>query len=151
MMDHNPYSPPQTEVREAPAEDAGPRPRQVTLAVRVFWAEFAVSGVQYIVQILTQDRGPYFGATLVVVGVLFAAEALIIYSLGMRRNWARYVALVSSLLGLLEFGQSISQGRLTSAPGEMAMEAVELMLDAVALFLLFTSPGKEWFKKRKAS
>jgi hypothetical protein len=58
MMDHNPYSPPQTEVREAPSVDAAPRP----------------------------------GA-----------------------------------------------------------EAVELTLDGIALFLLFTSPAKEWFKKRVAS
>jgi hypothetical protein len=27
---------------------------------------------------------------------------------------------------------------------------VVLVLDAVALFLLFTSPGKDWFKKPKA-
>jgi len=44
----------------------------------------------------------------------------------------------------------MNRGRLTIAAGEMGFSVLELMLDAVALVLLFTSPGKEWFKKRKA-
>jgi hypothetical protein len=150
MMDHNPYSPPQTEVREAPPVDAGPRPMQVTLAVRLFWVEFAVSVVEFAVYFSSKDSNPYVVPSLVFVGVLFAAEAVVIHSLWARRNWARYVALLSSVLGLLELAESISHGRLTTAPGEMGAEAVELTLDGIALFLLFTSPAKEWFKKRAA-
>jgi len=151
MMDHNPYSPPQTEVREAPPVDVGPRPKQVTLAVRLFWVEFALSVLQFAVQMPSKKSNPYFVATLITIVILLAAEALVIQSLWARRNWARYVALLSSVLGLLEFAESISQGRLTVAPGEMGAEAVELTLDGVALFLLFTSPAKEWFKKRVTS
>ena len=51
------------------------------------------------------------------------------------------MALVSSVLGLLEFAVEISRGRLTVTPGEMGAEAVELTLDGIALFLLFTSPA----------
>jgi uncharacterized membrane protein (DUF2068 family) len=154
MMDHNPYSPPQTEVREAPADDTGARPRQVTLAVRLFWAELAVGVVQYATTLKstgTEDAGPAIVAfTLVFIGALFIAEAIVIYKLWMRRNWARYVALVSTVLSLLGVVQSMNRGRLTIAAGEMGFSVLELMLDAVALVLLFTSPGKEWFKKRKA-
>jgi uncharacterized membrane protein (DUF2068 family) len=150
MMDHNPYSPPQTEVLEAPSEDAGPRPRQVTLAVYLFWGDSVLSAAEDAVQMLSKDGDPYWVASLIFVGALLTAEVIVIYSLWKRRNWARYVALLSSVLGLLEFAESISSGRLTSTPGEMAMEAVSLVLDAIALFLLFVSPGKEWFKQRKA-
>jgi hypothetical protein len=150
MMDHNPYSPPQTEVREAPSVDAGPRPKQVTLAVRLFWVELAVGAVQYAVRLSSTAGDPYFVATVVTVGVLFAAEVLVIHSLWIRRNWARYVALASTVLGLLGYAEAISRGQLTVVPGDMAGEAVELSLDGIALFLLFTSPAKEWFKKRVA-
>ena len=152
-MDHNPYSPPQTEVLEAPSDDNSPRPRQVKLAVRLFWVEFAVALMQFVTALPSTTKGRDPAAVTIYVAVLgmeFAAEAIVIYKLWVRRNWARYVALISSVLGLLEFAQAIGRGRLTSGSGELGMEAVELMLDAVALFLLFTSPGKEWFKKPQA-
>jgi uncharacterized membrane protein (DUF2068 family) len=152
MMDHNPYSPPQTEVREAPPDDIEQRPRQVKLAVRLFWVELVVGVVQFATTLPSSNRGAepiVIALTVAFLGVLFVAEAIVIYKLWVRRNWARYVALVATLLGLLEFVQSISRGHLTTAPGELGFSAVELVLDAVALFLLFTSPGKEWFKKPK--
>ena len=31
-------------------------------------------------------------------------------------------------------------------PGSGIMDAIELGMDGVALFLLFAKPGKEWFK-----
>jgi hypothetical protein len=149
MMDHNPYSPPQTEVREpASPNEIGARPKQVTLAVRLFWVEFAVSVVSFAAQMLSKDRNPYVVATVITVGVFLAAEAFVIYSLWVRRNWARYVALATTLLGFLEVVVAIGDGRLKGESVQIGAEAIEAMLDGVALFLLFTSPAKEWFKKR---
>jgi hypothetical protein len=46
-MDRNPYSPPQTDVRETVQPDtAGPRPVQVSIAVWLFWIEFGLSVIQ---------------------------------------------------------------------------------------------------------
>ena len=152
MMDHNPYSPPQTEVLESPPpNDIGPRPKEVTLAVRLFWAELAIGAVQLALRMASKDSNPYFIATLITIVVFFAAEAFVVYSLWMRRNWARYVALAATLLGLLELAQAILHGGLETGPREMAFSAGELALDGIALFLLFTRPAKEWFRKRAAS
>lgn len=96
MMDHNPYSPPQTEVRETLAPDhALPRPKQVYVAVWLLSIELAVSLVQSI---------------------------------------------------LLIWLWNLSQG-LTVDPVNRVVEAVTLMLDSAALFLVFTSPGKQWYKR----
>jgi hypothetical protein len=59
-MDHNPYSPPQTEVREPVArEDAIPRPKQVTWAVRLFWTELALGVPQLILQLSNGEMRQY--------------------------------------------------------------------------------------------
>jgi hypothetical protein len=145
-MDRNPYSPPQTEVREAVEPDrAGPRPGQVTWAVRLFWAEFILSLLD--VALVWYTKPADFERVADVVGavVTLPLEALVIYKIGCGRNWARYVALASVLLSiLLWFGvarQGISGDAVTVILG-----AMELLLDAVALLLIFANPGRQWFK-----
>ena len=151
MMDHNPYSPPQTEVREPVApEDAIPRPRQATWAVRVLWVECALSGVQAILENLTETTQQYPVAVLGMTAVLLALEAFVIFKLAARRNWARYVTLVPSVLGLLTWLAALKVD-LQMKPVAAGLEAVELILDGIALSLLFTSPGKQWFKTRRAT
>jgi len=145
----NPYSPPQTEVREPVLPDEiGARPRQVTLAVCLFWVEFAVSIVSFAVQMLSREKNPYVVATVITVGVFLAAEAFVIYSLWVRRNWARYVALAATLLGFMEVLVAVGEGRLKGESFQIGAEAIEALLDGFALFLLFTSPAKEWFRAR---
>ena len=148
MMDHNPYSPPQTEVREpVEPEDAIPRPRQVTWAVWCFWTELALGVPQFILQ-LSSDREirQYLVGTLVTIGILSVLQAWVIYKISTRRNWARYVSLVATVLSaLLGLGSSGTMNL-----GSLIIMVIGLLLDCAALFLLFTRPGKDWFKPRQA-
>ena len=148
MMDHNPYSPPQTEVREPVApEDTIPRPRQVTWAVRCFWTELALGVPQFILQLSNGEIRQYLVVTLITIGVLSALQAWVIYKISTRRNWARYVSLVATVLSaLMGLG-----GSSTMSPGSLTIMVIGLLLDCAALFLLFTRPGKDWFKPRRAS
>jgi hypothetical protein len=74
-----------------------------------------------------------------------AAEAWVIYKIAHRRNWARFVALGSVVLSaLLWFGAA--RQRFSAAPGMGIMGAVELAIDGIALYLLFSNPGRQWFK-----
>ncbi len=145
-MDRNPYSPPQTDVREAVEADlTGPRPKQVTWAVRLFWIELAVSvldaGLAWYVETGNLERLINVVASL----VSFPLEALVIYKIGRRRNWARYVALASVIVSTLLWSGAVRQG-VSAEPVTIIMGAIELMLDGVALYLLFANPGKQWFK-----
>ena len=148
MMDHNPYSPPQTEVREpVEPEDAIPRPRQVTWAVWCFWTELALGVPQLILQFSNGEIRQYLVATLVTIGVLSGLQAWVIYKISTRRNWARYVALVATVLSALLGLGSAS----TMSFGARTISVLGLLLDCAALFLLFTRPGKDWFKARRTS
>ena len=148
MMDHNPYSPPQTEVREPVApEDTIPRPMQVTWAVRCFWTELALGVPQFILQLSNGEIRQYLVITLITIGVLSALQAWVIYKISTRRNWARYVSLVATVLSaLMGLG-----GSSTMNAGSLTIMVIGLLLDCAALFLLFTRPGKDWFKPRRAS
>jgi hypothetical protein len=146
MMDHNPYSPPQADVREPAEPDlAGPRPARVALAVRLFWIEFALSVVQGGLDFYSAADG--FARIAVVVGALLALplEALVIYKIGRRRNWARWVALGAVIISALLWFGAIRQG-ISADPVEGSMGAIELAIDGVALYLLFANPGRQWFK-----
>ena len=147
MMDHNPYSPPQTEVREPVVpEDAIPRPRQVTWAVWCFWTELALGVPQLILQLSNGEIRQYIVGTLVTIGILSALQAWVIYKISTRRNWARYVALVATILSaLLGLGSSGTMNL-----GSLIIMVIGLLLDCAALYLLFTRPGKDWFKPRQA-
>jgi len=153
MMDHNPYSPPRTEVAEfAAPQEAGPRPRQVTWAVQCLWLDLLLSVAQ-------ASRGPFSwqpeeGETLLYfmlafAAVLFSAQTFVIFKLGARRSWARYVFLVTTILSVIQYLRSLPQEWLADHLN-VGLNALELVLDSTALFLVFTGPGKEWFKKRLA-
>jgi hypothetical protein len=145
-MDRNPYSPPQTDVREAVAPDlAGPRPKPVTWAVRLLWIELALSvldgGLAWHIKASNAERFIDVAALLVTLPL----EAWVIYKIGRRRNWARYVALASVIISVLLWYGAVRQG-ISADPVTTIMGAMELMLDGVALYLLFANPGRQWFK-----
>ena len=146
-MERNPYSPPQADVRETVEPDtAGPRPTQVTVAVRLFWIEFALSVID--TGWSWHNAPDYRSGFTVLLGGLLALppEAWVIYKIARRRNWARFVALGAVIIsGLLWIG-SIRQGLAAADPVSGIMDAVELGMDGVALFLLFANPGRQWFK-----
>jgi hypothetical protein len=145
-MDRNPYSPPQTDVRETVQPDtAGPRPARVSLAVRLFWIEFGLSVVQVGSDLYSaaDDFARY--AALIGAVLSLPAEAWVIYKIARRRNWARFVALGAVVVSALLWFVAIRQG-ISADPVTGIMGAVELAIDAIALYLLFANPGRQWFK-----
>jgi hypothetical protein len=146
MMDRNPYSPPQTDVREIVEPDpAGPRPARVALAVRLFWIEFALSVVQVGLDLYGASDGLARFAAVVAALLSLPAEAWVIYKIARRRNWARFVALGAVIISALLWLGAIRQG-ISADPVTGIMGAVELVIDGIALYLLFTNPGSQWFK-----
>ncbi len=111
----------------------------------MFWIELAVSvldaGLAWYVETGNLERLINVVASL----VSFPLEALVIYKIGRRRNWARYVALASVIVSTLLWSGAVRQG-VSAEPVTIIMGAIELMLDGVALYLLFANPGKQWFK-----
>jgi hypothetical protein len=145
-MDRNPYSPPQADVRETVQPDtAGPRPVQVSIAVWLFWIEFALSVIQTGVDFSPLANDLLRLAAFVGAFLSLAAEAWVIYKIARRRNWARFVALGAVVLSALLWFGAIRQRVAADRVGGI-MGAVELAIDGIALYLLFANPGRQWFK-----
>jgi hypothetical protein len=144
-MDRNPYSPPGAAVQDPiDRRSVRPRPAQIALAVRLLWVEFAVSVIQAVCD-WAISRDPLFRAIVVVVScVTLPLEAWVIQQIWRGRNWARWVAVATVILSLLMWwdglGSTSDDARVSNILG-----AVELGLDALALYFLFGKTGRHWF------
>ncbi len=125
------------------------KPVEVVRAVNCLWASLALGFVKALMdmQHLSAQAAPAF--TNFVLVTVIAFSAFLIYKIAQGRNWARITDLVLTALGSLlylpmlmtEFGRSPVLG---------AFSVVQLGLQIFALWLLFTSPGKVWFKPAHA-
>ena len=125
------------------------RPRQVVIAVQLAAINY-VLGLAAL--LLSWD---YFvrlqSAGVLIVNQLFslALVAWLYSKIYAGRNWARITWLVSYSIGVLfAFNQAVTT-LLKAAPLITKVQMVVGLLMSVAiLWLLFLSPGREWFKKR---
>jgi hypothetical protein len=70
----------------------------------------------------------------------------VIWKISVGRNWARWVALMSVILGTLIALPTLGQS-FAKSPTATALAAVSTAADVVALYLLFVSPGRRWFSR----
>src|SRR2546425_7152733 len=122
------------------------KPVAIRRAIGLFWGSLAIGVVKTPLDwaYLTSRASTAFNAFI----VTFAMSAFFIWKIGQGKNWARIVLLVLFLLGIVpyifivrsEFARSLASGILST---------VQAGLQAVGFFLVFTSPGKEWFQPRR--
>lgn len=148
---HNPYAPPKAPV--AGAEVSAPsleRPRQVKVAVQLAWAGLALGflslgfGRQWMVEGISPIATAGIVLLLAVIGVLCG---LLNWKIWQGRNWARLVYAFITALGVVSF----LPGAMTAfrdAPFSVLNTAIQLVMDCLVIYLVFTDPGKRWFAKR---
>jgi hypothetical protein len=148
-MSDNRYAPPGAPVYDVlPPRQVKSRPREVVLAVQL-----AVGGylLGLAVVVMTWD----YYSRLQSPSALIWNQALTLiilvwlYSkLYAGRNWARVTLLVLSLFGALFVFNRTFVNIITAAPMLAKINMIiSLGLNATVLWLLFISPGREWFKK----
>jgi hypothetical protein len=145
-MTHNPYSPPKTLVTDAPGGPPVVRPRVVVIAVALLWIEFTLN---FVVLALDWEYQRGDAPMVFVIGlhaVFIALSALINYKIWQGRNWARIFALTWVLIGVAFYTPEVSS-ELTRAPAATSLGFLQLLLDLVALYLVFI-PGRHWFTRR---
>lgn len=121
------------------------KPIEVSRAVNCLWVSLALGFLKALIdmQHMSAQNAPGF-INFILVAVI-AINALLIYKIAQGKNWARITYLVLMVLGSLpsvpllmnEFGRSPILG---------AFGIIQIGLQIFALWLLFTSPGKAWFK-----
>lgn len=146
-MNENPYTPPESEVKDAPYERAVPqRPRNVVLAVRLLWISLVmsipVSMREY--QNAASDGNTAFLFYFILS--LYAISVLINIFIHRGHHWARVLLLVLSVLNVLSFFGAMNEILLYPA-GDLISLAVSMALDLAALVLVYTRPGALWFRR----
>lgn len=147
-MDHNPYTPPAAPVADA-SEPLRPveRPRQVDRAVRLLWIVLALGVVNSALQWRVLAASPASLATILLVqalGIGIAAWLTIKISGG--RNWARITYLVMAVIGLPMIVLSLP-ATFNVSPISGVVTLVQIGLQITALYLVFSEPGREWFRR----
>ena len=76
--------------------------------------------------------------------------AWLIVKIAGRRNWARITYLILAVLSDVEFVSSWQSSRSLyhAHPGVLVLDVAGMMVEAIALLLLFTSSANAWFKAR---
>ena len=77
------------------------------------------------------------GAIYVLVGITMV---LLVFRIGAGRRWARASLMLSFVVQALYVAQSDPSEYLTNAP--------DLIFQGIAVYLLYTDPGRQWFAKR---
>jgi hypothetical protein len=147
-MTGNPYAPPTAPVTDVEPGRPLPRPREVKLAILLFWFSLAVSLVMWIGDDELQAGDPDDVVPMVlgiVLGTILMVALIVL--IGRARNWARmtYVALV--ILGWISV--------LVDLPGMAGLSwfhwlgyVSNLALDAAVVTLLFRPASNRWFRVR---
>lgn len=124
------------------------KPSQINTAVNLLWASLAIGFVKSIMdmQHLGSQASPAF-INFILISVI-AVMALLIVFISKGKNWARITFLVLFILGSLP-SIPLVLGEFTRSPVLGAFSLVQIVLQVVALYMVFTKPGGLWFKKQE--
>jgi len=127
---------------DIPAE----RPSQVLLAVRLLWASL---GLGIVTSAIMRPHLPPGRETLFIQVATFALLGWLTYKIWAGRNWARITFLVLWVLGFIP-AVPILLRTFGVSPLAGSINLVQSLLQIVALYLVFTNPGRSWFKPKVA-
>jgi hypothetical protein len=146
-MSNNPYTPPTAPVSDVDPRPRLPRPRQVTLAIVLFWISVAFA-LPDLLDMGDLDSGDPDDVVPMVFGWVFALAIMavlvwVIVSIGRAKNWARWTYLVLAMLGwvYLIVDTEAAQARSWS-------DWLEGLIDVAIIVLLFLPASNAWFRAR---
>jgi hypothetical protein len=155
-MEHNPYSPPATQVADAAPADSRVRPRAVNHALALIAAALAIQLVFQLWALQEVDFRIVDPWQTSIAAVLFVIYGFMCHQLSQGRSWPRIVLLILTLGGfaatcyaigvMRKLGMSLSE--LFLMPVFAFNRLLPMVMNFVALHLLFFASG-DWFQERK--
>jgi hypothetical protein len=124
--------------------DTRVRPSQVSTAVLLLCASL---GLGTVTSVLLRPHLAPVRRTLFIEIATFALLAWLTYKIWVGRNWARITFAVLAALGFVIYAPILVRlFQVSTAAGSTNL--VQGLLQLVAMYLLFTHPGRGWFKPR---
>ena len=143
----NPYRAPQAPVDDfIHEEDRGERPEAATRAVALLWITLVIqaAGLAFIWR-LYKLFGPIDFMVAGIITGTWVMNAFLVAMIERGRNWARITALVLYLLALPFLVLSI-MATWKMSPLAAGGAALQLVLQTIAMVLLFGRASREWFR-----
>jgi hypothetical protein len=120
----------------------------VQIAVALLWLSLALGIPELFLGPGRAEEGGAGTAFVVVVALLFFAFAAFLnVKIYQGRNWARIVLLVLTVLSvvMMLFPSDESQAK---GPLMQGLYLLDVLIDVVAMYLVFAKPGSLWFKRQ---
>ncbi|GEP46099.1 nuclear transport factor 2 family protein [Brevifollis gellanilyticus] len=129
--------------------DRSERPRQVLFAVRLLYASLGVGFLKIGIEASALTKIHSADRLVFLTLVIFVIMALFFALIGMGKNWARILFLVSFLVGIPFWpGNMADAFRFSAFSG--SLHVVQAGLQLWALILLFQSDSSAWFRRPSA-
>ena len=126
------------------------KPKPVAVAVTLLWVSYAMGLARGLMDFSALTAVASLPYVMFVMFFTFVLIAYLIYRIAAGENWARIAFLVMLILGLIPtLPQLIKEW--STAPFAAILSALQLAIQAYALFLLFTPPGNSWFSRKKSA
>lgn len=126
------------------------KPQSVRLAVNLLWASLAIGVVKSATDLDYLSRVGPAAFVFFVMACTLAVMAFLFCKIGAGRNWARITLLVLFILGIVPT-LPLLFAEFARSPVRGVLSLVQLAIQACALFLMFTKPGSDWFRKEKTA
>ncbi len=137
------------ETLASPNDEATQKPQSVSTAIKLLWITVAIgliklpSAFSPPPNITTSQQANIYMFTVIFT---FAIIVFLVSQISGRKNWARITYLVFFIIGLLPTLQQLSS-ELSNSFFVGVLSLAQFGLQSYALYLLFTAPGKDWFRK----
>ena len=135
---------------EPPIESAAvvERPKEVTRAVQLISASFAIGGIRAVFDLAQKVSGARYFLTILLLVAFLGICFFFVSKIAAGRNWARITFLVLLLIGLpLAVPGYIGELRTSLLYGSLSM--IMAILQVIGTYLLFTKQSNLWFRTRK--
>jgi len=144
MTDDSRYSPPAAVVADPALPSA---PKRVRAAVNLLWTSLALAVPVCYLALARSPRPEYVIVELAIYVLWFAFVAFLNFRVLAGRNWARLLTFAFVLIGAY-FVFFPPEDPSPPTVVESAINVICLVIECVAMWLLFTPPGAAWFKRR---
>jgi uncharacterized membrane protein len=130
-------------------QDLISRPEKVGTAVKLLYIALIIGVLQSIMLSSLLARTTPIENVMFIMFSLMGVIWFLIYKISEGRNWARISILVMFIVGALFLLQAFLQS-LAVNPIYGLLGIGQIVIQAVALILLFQKPSSDWFKEVKA-
>jgi drug/metabolite transporter (DMT)-like permease len=151
-MNRNPYTPPTARVADPPATaPPTPRPPQVGVAVALLLISIVVGVPMLVRETLAETDSAAVAIGVSALAVVYALYGYLVVQIHRGHNWARIVWLVLFAISLAALVFMPYDGDAAPSDLKRGLDILTLLLEFIALVLLFIRPGSKWFARREKS